>query len=220
MKKNVLLTWTAMNAIGLAVGFVAFVQTVNLIGYGSIEWRPEPPTPTALVYFGLLVAFLVEGAIFGLAQALVLRPLRVPAGAWILATAAGFGLTVIIDWPLVAAEILGRIQGPVEPIIATVGGGSLAGIVQYLVLRRQGIHASKWLALWVVGLVVSLMPTALLFMSIEALGVSLSWPVVVFLSGLMVAGVAALISGNRLLAAISAGPEHPARTRSANAGAV
>jgi hypothetical protein len=194
--------WTAVNAIGLAVGFVVFVQTVNLIGYGSIEWQPEPPAPTALVYFVLLVAFLVEGAIFGSAQALVLRSLHLPAVPWILATAAGFGLTVIIDWPLLAAEILGRIPGPVEPIIATVGGGSLAGVVQYLALRRQGIHPSKWLALWAVGLIASLAPTALLFMSLEALGVSLSWPVVVFLIGLMAAGVAAWISGKALFAAL------------------
>jgi hypothetical protein len=211
MKKNVLLMWTAVNAIGLAVGFVAFVQTVNLIGYGSIEWQPEPPSPTAEMYFALLVAFLVEGAIFGSGQALVLRSLRLPAIPWILATAAGFGLTVIIDWPLLATEILGRIPGPVEPIIATVGGGSLAGIVQYMVLRRQGIHASKWLVLWVVGLFASLVPVTLVFMSLEALGVSLSWPVMVFLTGLMTAGVAALISGNRLLAAISGGPAQPSR---------
>jgi hypothetical protein len=220
MKKNVLLMWTAVNAIGLAVGFVAFVQTVNLIGYGSIEWQPEPPSPTAEMYFALLVAFLVEGAIFGSGQALVLRSLRLPAIPWILATAAGFGLTVIIDWPLLAAEILGRIPGPVEPIIATVGGGSLAGIVQYLVLRRQGIHASKWLTLWIVGLFASQVPIALLFMSLEALGVSLSWPVMVFLSGLMTAGVAALISGNRLLAVISGGQHSHARMASVNEDAV
>ncbi len=51
------------------------------------------------------------------------------------------------------------------------------------------------------GLVASMVPTALLFTSLEGLRVSLSWPMVVFLSGFMVAGVAAWISGRALLAA-------------------
>ena len=82
----------------------------------------------------------------------------------------------------------------------TVGGGSLAGVLQYLALRRQGIVASKWLVRWLAGLVASMVPTALLFMSLEGLRVSLSWPMVVFLSGFMVAGVAAWISGKALFA--------------------
>ena len=44
-----------------------------------------------------------------------------------------------------------------------------------------------------------MVPTALLFTSLEGLRVSLSWPMVVFLSGFMVAGVAAWISGKALL---------------------
>jgi hypothetical protein len=85
----------------------------------------------------------------------------------------------------------------------TLGGGSLAGILQYLALRRQGTHAPQWLALWMVGLVVSLVPTALLFMALGPLGLTLSWPMEVFLSGFVVAGVAALISGRALFTAIS-----------------
>ena len=126
--------------------------------------------------------------------------------AWILATTAGFGLMVVVAWPLLAAEILGRIPGPVEPIMATVGSCSVAGILQYLALRRQGIVASKWLVLWVGGLVADLVPTALLFMSFEGVELALSFPMEVFLSGFLVAGVAALISGGALFTAISPDP--------------
>jgi hypothetical protein len=60
--------------------------------------------------------------------------------------------------------------------------------------------SSKWLALWVVGLLVSLVPTALMFFLLEgSLGLSLAMPVQVFLTGFMVAGVAAAISGKTLL---------------------
>lgn len=48
---------------------------------------------------------------------------------------------------------------------------------------------------------------AVLFMSLEGLGVSLSWPTEVFLNGFIVAGVAAWISGKALFAALSEWPD-------------
>jgi pimeloyl-ACP methyl ester carboxylesterase len=110
-----------------------------------------------------------------------------------------------------AAHVWGRIPGPVEPIVLLHGGGGLAGILQYLMLSRQGIHARKWMVLWIVGLVANLLPTALLFISLDKLGVSISWPAEAFLNGFMVAGVAASISGKALFAALAeASPEEAA----------
>ena len=203
-----LLKWIAANALGLGVGFIAYVQTFNLMEYGLdtwMHWRSGPPGQDA--YASILVALLVGGAILGSAQALILRSRSARIVPWIVATAAGFGFLVILVWPLLAAEIFGRIPGPAEPIIVTVGGGSLAGVLQHLALRRQGIHAPKWLVRWILGLVASLVPTALLFISLEGLRVSLSWPMEVFLSGFMVAGVAAWISGKALFAALSEWPD-------------
>ncbi len=204
MKEKSLVKWILANALGLGVGFVALLQTFNLMEYGLdtwMHWHPGPPGQDA--YVSTLVSLLVGGAILGSAQALVLRFSLARIVPWIVATAAGFGFLVILVWPLLAAEIWGRIPGPAEPIILTIGGGSLAGILQYLMLRRQGTHAPKWLILWILGLVASLVPMALLFMSLEGLGLSLSWPMELFLSGFMVAGVAAWISGKALFAAIS-----------------
>ena len=62
----------------------------------------------------------------------------------------------------------------------------------------------KWISANALGLVASLVPTALLFMSLEALGLSLNWPTETFLSGFMVGLVATWISGKALFAALSA----------------
>jgi len=153
------------------------------------------------------VSYLVGGAIFGLAQSLVLRSRPVSVSAWILATSAGYGLTAVLLWPLIAIEVLGNIPGPVEPILATVGGGSLAGVVQYLMLRRRGIVASRWLVLWVLGLVASLVPTSLFMMSLEGVGIAQSQLFQVFCMGVLTAGVAALISGKALLRALPSARE-------------
>jgi hypothetical protein len=209
MKQAPLVKWISVNAIAFAVGFVAALQAGMLIEYGfntELHWQFIPPGQSISAYAAELLSNFLLGAILGSAQALILRSRSVRVGPWILSTTAGFGLIAAVVWPLMAVGLWGRFPGPVEPITFLVGGGSLAGILQYLALRRQGIHARKWIALWIAGLVASLVPTALLFMSLEGLGVSISWPVETFLSGFVVGGVAAWISGKALFAAI---PEWP-----------
>ena len=203
MKKEPLLKWILANALGLGVGFVVAMQTGMFVQFGldtEMHWKPGT-TPGGLKYVADLVSLAVFGAILGSAQALILFSRSVRVVPWILSTTMGFGLLLAVEWPLMAANLWGRIPGPVEPIILLVGGGSLAGILQYLALRRQGILASKWLTLWIGGLVASLVPMALVFMSLEGLGLSLSWPMEVFVMGFIAAGVAAWISGRALLAA-------------------
>jgi hypothetical protein len=215
MKNTFLLKWTAANALGLGVAFVVYLQIPMLAKYGLDfeaywQWQEQAVAHGLVSYAGMLLALLVAGAILGASQALVLRSHSLRVFSWILATTLGFALLAAVFWPLMAAEVLGIIPGPVEPITFLVGGGSLAGILQYLALRRQGIHALPGIGLWIAGLVASLVPTALLFMSLEGLGVSISWPIETFLSGFMVAGLAAWISGKALFAAISErpGPGH------------
>jgi hypothetical protein len=205
MKKDSLFIWIAASALGLGVGFVALLQTGMFFEYGfdtDMHWQFVPPGQTLSAFAGTLVGLLIMGLSFGSAQALVVHSRLQRVVPWLVATAGGFGLMVVVMWPLQAMDVLGRIPGPVEPILATVGSGILAGILQYVVLRRHRVVASKWLALWIVGLLASLVPTAILFISLEGLGVTISWPVEVFLTGLMVAGVAAWISGKALFAAL------------------
>jgi hypothetical protein len=205
MKWSPMFQWIAANAIGLAVGFVVALLVGMLIEYGldtELHWQFIPPGQSFSAYAAELVPDLVLGVILGFAQVSMLRSRLPRSSSWILSTIAGFGLVSAVVWPLMAADLWGRFEGPVEPIILLIGGGSLAGILQHLALRRQGVHASKWLALWITGLVASLVPTAILFMSLEGLGVPISWPVEAFLSGFMVGGVAAWISGKALFAAL------------------
>lgn len=209
MKDTLLVKWALANAIGLGAGVIGLLQTGQLLEYGfdfERHWQGIPPPHPAPLRFYLmvLVSYLVGGAILGSAQALVLRSRSIRTSAWILAASAGFGLTAVLLWPLIAIGLLGNIPGPAEPILATVGNGSLAGIVQYLMLRRRGIVASKWLLLWILGLIVSLVPTSLFFMSPLGDVVAQNQALAVFFMGFVTAGVGALISGKALLGAVPA----------------
>lgn len=215
MKKHELLAWTSANALGLGVGFVAMAQLKMLIEFGfdwemHWNWIEKPVDQGAWEYVSQLVGVLVIGTIFGSAQALAVRSQNVPVFRWILATVAGFGIVAVaIVWPLIALGVFGNIPGPVEPIIFTIGGGSLAGICQYVSMRSQGIFAGKWLALWIAGLFVGLVLTALFFSLAEGpLDIALNWPTEVFVSGFIVAGVAALISGKALFRVLPERPEN------------
>jgi hypothetical protein len=209
MRKYDLLAWTSANALGLGLGFVAILQTGMLIEFGANwdmhwDWVEEPVSRDASPYLATLISFLVGGVILGSVQALVIRSRNVAEIGWVVATVIGFSvLAVIVEWPLIALDLLGIMPGPFEPIIATVGGGTIAGIFQYLFLRRQGISASRWLSLWVIGLVTSLVPMVILFVVLDKLNISINWPTEVFINGFIVGGVAALFSGRALFAALA-----------------
>jgi len=215
MKKHELLVWTSACALGLGVGFVVMAQMKMLIEFGfnwemHWNWIEKPVDQGALEYVSQLMGVLVIGTIFGSAQALAVRSRNVRVFRWILATVVGFGIVAVaIVWPLIALGVFGNIPGPVEPIIFTIGGGSLAGICQYVLMRSQGIFAGKWLALWIAGLIVGLVATALFFSLAEGpLDIALNWPAEIFVSGFIVAGVAALISGKALFNSLPERPEN------------
>ncbi|HEX7070169.1 MAG TPA: hypothetical protein VF190_05165 [Rhodothermales bacterium] len=208
MNSSPMIWWVVATAMGLALGFVGALQTGMLIEFGfnwRMHWRwiEQPPDQNASEYVSTLLSMLAGGAILGFAQAFVLPGHSIPLNRWILATVTGFGVAaIIIDWPLIALGVLGAIPGPVEPIIVTVGGGSFAGVLQYLSLRRKGIFTRRWLLLWVGGLLAGIVPTAFVMIVLESLGMAPSWPLEVFLSGFIIGGVAAWISGRALFAAL------------------
>jgi len=207
MQDQSLGTWIFANAVALGIGFPAALQVGMLIAYGfntEMYWTFTPPGQTTSAYAAELLSSVVLGVFLGPGQALVLGSRLPRAMPWILWTAVGFGLTAVVAWPLMVAQLWGNLPGPVEPIVLLVGGGALAGMLQYRFLRQHGIQARRWLTLWIIGLVVSLVPTTLLFMSFDALGVSVNWPTEAFLNGVVVAGVAAWISGKALLASFAA----------------
>lgn len=207
MKKNELVKWSLANALGLGIGFLVYLQISMIMEHGfdtTKYWKWVPPQQNFITYFGILISALIGGAILGYAQSLVLKTKGIKTVSWILATVIGFGLLVLIDWPLLYTGDLGKIPGPVEPLIFTVGGCFLAGLIQYFLLKKQSIFAGKWLLMLIIGLLVSTLSTGLFFAFIgDPIGIS--WPIEVFFSGFIIAGVASLISGKFLFSVL---PDH------------
>jgi len=210
------LLWVVANAFGLGLGFDAMLMPDFIKAAAAGE--DSVPTPALWDLANTVIVWGVGGLVLGSAQALVLKSSALHLGHWILATAVGFGAAALtIACPLQALGKLGRLPGPVEPIMFTIGGSIAAGIFQHLLLRRKGYHAGRWLRLWIAGLVLSLAPTALMFFVLPALlGLELIWPVEAFLNGFMCAGGAAWMSGGALFSAVM--PESAPGFRSESTG--
>lgn len=194
--KRSLTAWVLANAIGFGLAFLAIMQLVNLIELGQWSWSEEETSSGFRAYFARLVSLFGAGAILGIAQCRLLAIESASAGGWILYSAIGFSAASLIIWPLMYFDSWGGTPAPIEPIANVVGGGSLAGVAQYLYLRRLNIEAGKWLGLWVLGLVLSIIPVGLTFTLLYGpVGVSLSWPVEVAINGFIAGAAAALISG-------------------------
>jgi len=211
MNGKLLFKWIIASALGLGVGFVVSIQTGMLFEFGfnwekHWNWTGQSVDQDALSYLSILLGWLLAGVILGWTQSLILRSYLKNVAHWILATVSGFGTAaVIMDWPLIAMGVLGSIPGPVEPLIFTVGGCTFAGIFQYLMLRRRGFNGYRWLLLWIIGLVAGVVPTGIIMMSFETLSISMSWPMELFVNGMIVAGTAALFSGKALFKVLSIG---------------
>lgn len=189
--------WIVANALGLGIGFWAMLHLRNTIQFGQLSLVSEVAGGFR-AYVSQLVTLFLWGVILGLAQARVLKAV-VPIVPWILATAMGFSGAVVVIWPLIYLEMWGNIPGPVEPMTLLIGGGSLAGVAQFTLLRRQKVNAGKWLGFWILGLVLSIIPLAVVFTLLARMGVTPSWPVEVALTGSLVGVFAALVSGNALM---------------------
>lgn len=77
------------------------------------------------------------------------------------------------------------------------------GLLQWRVLRRNSVHATKWLLLWIAGLLASLPITFVVFVFVTGvLKIELGWPTEVALNGFLVGGVAAAISAKAIHATL------------------
>jgi hypothetical protein len=136
---------------GEAVGF-AVPATVGALAFGL--GLPDAATVPLAAAAGA-----GEGAILGLAQALVLREEIAGFGrrAWAAATAAAAALCWAIGMSL---GVYGDSLPTAALVIALIGGGAVLltaiGVAQWLVLRRYVRSAGAWIpanaAAWVLGL--------------------------------------------------------------------
>lgn len=203
MKKYELLKWVIANALGLGIGFVAFLQVGMLLQHGfdfEKHWSFSSDWDYSIWgYITSLISALVAGVFWGMAQAGIVKLPNIEPRHWVLVTAIGYMLHIIIlDWPL---HHLGNLPGALDPLIVTVGGGVFVGLAQYYFLRKRGVIAKRWLLLWISGLFLSLVPTVLFFMFI-APSLELSWPIEVLINGAIIGGVAAWTSGRAFFNAI------------------
>ena len=223
--------WTVATAAGFCGAFVSFPlgerlsrqfapESIADIGIERLpaHLRPETlpswmdlPTYETLYQFGLTMhvpALLVFGAILGTAQYLVLRRFLPRAWLWIVATAIGFVAILVLE----AVEphiVIGPTSGPVEPIMIVLGGGSLAGLLQWLYLRSEAIAHGRYLAYWVGGLALGAVLAVPVMIGIgtvlgdairrlEAATPHLSWGLEIGLFGVIFGAVAGWLSGRGL----------------------
>lgn len=107
----------------------------------------------------------VFGALLGWLQATVLGRSR---RRWAALGALGF-LSLFVLEGLRPGIVTGGHPAPIEPILIAAGGGSLAGLYQWLYLRRGGIAAGGWFARWVGGLVLGVIAGAALLTALSPL---------------------------------------------------
>lgn len=208
--RSSLVPWTLANGIGMALGFLAFIQTLMFLGFGldfgshwsvadveALESTIGSDSMERLLRLGLVTGLPLAGLLFATSQAWVLRRFLPRLWFWVLTGPAGFAAMILVIWPFTA--IWGDIPGPVEPL-TIVGGGMLAtGVLQWLLLRRRGVHATRWLTLWLLGLPLGmLVTTAVIVGAGETVGYP-PWPLEVALIGFFVGGTAAGLSGRALL---------------------
>lgn len=168
-------SWAAVTSVGLGVAFVSFIPGMlvmdlflptGLTNMGSSA-MPEALDPAALpawldqetyrswyrMHLGYhIVALAAFGGIVGWAQSRLLHG-YLPTSHWVGATALGF--VSILSFEIVERHVVvGPHAGPIEPLMISIGGSAIAGLAQWWVLRRRGVLASRWLAFWVLGVMV------------------------------------------------------------------
>jgi hypothetical protein len=211
--RRLLVRWALANAIGMTLGFLAFVEVPFFLAFGfdfELHWssdavaavtRENPEWAERVLRIALAVGLPLTGAIFTSCQALVLHGLLPRVRTWILTGPLGFAAVILLVWPFTA--IWGDIPGPVEPFTIVGGGLTFLASFQWLILRRRNIAARRWLVLWIAGLPLGMVVFIGAYTLID-LVVPISWAAEVALIGFFIGGTAAALSGNALFRALSA----------------
>ncbi len=226
--------WTVANSIGFALAFLSFIPGIliadEFMPPGFRAALPESIDPNALPtwldqqtydswYLRNLTFHMMALPLFGLIvgglQGRVLAPYLRTLVPWVSVTALAF--VSLLFFELVERHVVtGPHAGPIEPIIISLGGSSLAGILQWYVLRREGIGATRWLSVWVLGSVLgiacgavaSIMAMTLTQPLVDLLfdgtvAEMVAWSRDMLVLGAVFGGVVGAASGSTLLKAVS-----------------
>ena len=230
--------WAAATSVGFGLAFLSFIPGMlvmdmflppGLTNMGSSA-MPEALDPDALpawldlqtykswyrMHLGYhVLALAIFGSIVGWLQSRLLRE-DVPALHWVVATAMGF--VAILSFEIVEPHIVvGPHAGSLEPLMISIGGSTFAGLAQWLVLRQRGVRASRWLAFWIVGVVVGVgvAVAAVIGLEIATQGLvdrtltgvvaqAVSWSRMLLTFGLVTGAVAGAISARALNSSLAA----------------
>jgi hypothetical protein len=132
-------------SIGGAIVFLIVVFPLNLL---FMQIVPEPNTADSLALSVVFTAISsgVMGALFGLAQWLVLRRVLPAMERWVLATPIGYGL-VFGAIPIIRFDAIPQLGGAMIFLMF----GIVLGILQWLVLRERVYRAGWWIAISTAG---------------------------------------------------------------------
>jgi hypothetical protein len=222
--------WTAANTVGAGLGFPLAI-ILGLLARGAdlpgafralsvISFDQLPPELRTQDFINPREAATgVAGGIFlALCQAIILRgrlPRLIP---YVLAPALAFVvLFLTVIGPLTLAGYWGYIPGPVEPIVVSLGGAPLTAIVQWFVLRRQGVNATRWMALFVAGIAVGWILLIPLFVLIQnVMGIPVNWGIELLIVGSVLGATAGTMSRNAVDAALARRQRRHAESTSSN----
>jgi hypothetical protein len=146
------LWWVLLTAagwvIGLPLGFVFVAVAGWIIGVHD---------DSILLKLGLdnAAAFICIATVVGLMQWLALRRIVRRAGFWVLSSIIGFTISSSIHGVVCYVwgypDNLDHFLGTVVWAMAFVAGGTLAGVLQQRILRRQVCHSAWWVPASAVG---------------------------------------------------------------------
>ncbi|TBW29957.1 hypothetical protein [Gramella sp. KN1008] len=183
--------WVITTSLGYLLGFLSFIlisavassiapEAMADINRADIPQQLDPEnlpdwldrsTYEALYWHNLwkhLIMYPVFGALLGSLQSLVLKKYILKVWPWILAST--FGFLIIISGELIQRHlVMGPHAGPVEPIFIVLGGGGFMGLFQWYWLKTQNIRATKWLILWISGIILGIIVAIAFLMGLGAL---------------------------------------------------
>jgi hypothetical protein len=233
-------SWAAATSVGCGLAFLSFIPGMlvmdlflppGLTNMGSSP-MPEVLDPEALpswldlqtyrswyrMHLGYhVVALAVFGGIVGWFQSRLLQG-YVPVRLWVAATAIGFAAILCFEI-FERHVVIGPHAGPIEPLMISIGGSTTAGLAQWLVLRRRGVLANRWLAFWVVGVVAGVGVAVAAIMGLEitvealvdptwepasVVAQAVTWGMMLFTLGSITGAVAGAISARAISSSLAA----------------
>jgi hypothetical protein len=157
------LLWSLVSFSGLFVDRILFrgtlvAQSIITLMESWIGTQGSQIRVFEVLTSGLLG--LIDGLLLGLFQWIAIKRKLIGARIWILATALGLAVGLILFWSLIILFVPDRslLGGVVDwgfgmGLLDSILSGTTLGFAQWLVLRKKVTKAEWWVAVTIVGMV-------------------------------------------------------------------